>query len=189
MLEKVTEFLGVAAMNLGAILFLWVLLVVSGYAVARWCIKQTVSWKRVVCWISAVMGVVFGSVALLYILPPTLTAPISKVLIPNLICAAALHALLLAVDRYMRHRYGEGIIPTRLVVAIIIIYVSAILWSLALLKLNYISLMNLSDITTGYLTRTAIIGLLVLEIVGGRCKDSQEDDTSVSTSGNYGRRW
>jgi hypothetical protein len=188
MFEKVTDFLGVAAMNLGAVAVLWVLLTVSGYAIARWCIKQEISWQRVVRWISVAMAIVFGSVALLYILPPALTAPMTKVLVPNLICAAALHALLLAIDRYMRHRYGDGIIQTRLVVAIIVIYVVAILGSIALMKLNYLTIMQLSDIATGYLTRTAIMGLLALEILGGRCKDTQEDGSSSNS--NYGsRRW
>lgn len=186
MIDKVIQFMGAAAVNLGAIALLWVLLVVSGYVIARWCIRQEVSWQRVVRWISLAMAIVFGAVAFLYALPVKITAPLTEVLVPNLVCAAALHALMLAVDRYMLHRYGEGIIPTRLVLAIIIIYVVAILGSVALIKINYLPLMHLSEIATGYLTRTAIVGLLVLEILGGRCKDTENEKASSFSSA---RRW
>ena len=188
MLEKVTQFMGAAALHLGAIALLWVLLIVSGYTIARWCIKQEISWQRVVRWISVAMGAVFIVVALLYALPLTITAPITQVLVPNLVCAAALHALLLAVDRYMLHRYGDGIIATRLVLGIIIIYIIAVLGSIALIKFNSLTVMHLSQIVTGYLTRTAIIGLLILEILGGRCKDSQNSKATSGSSYNA-RKW
>ncbi len=184
MFERIADFFGVAAMHLGAVAVLWLLLTISGFAIARWCIKQEISWQRVVRWISVGMAVVFGSVALLYILPAHMTAPLTQVLVPNLVCAAALHALLLAIDRYMLHRYGDGIIPTRLVVALVTVYTVALLWSLAVIKLNYLPVMELSSIAVGYLTRTAIMGLLALEILGGRCKDTQIESASYGA-----RRW
>lgn len=185
MFERLSNFFELAALHLGAVAVLWVLLVLSGFVIAKWCIKQEISWQRVVRWISVAMALVFGAVAVLYLLPPEWTSPLTKVFVPNMIAAAALHALLLAIDRYMRHRHGEGIIQTRLVVAIIGVYTIAVLFSLVIIKLNYLTLMELSSIATGYLTRTAIVGLLAMEILGGRCKDSQTESSSTYTSSRW----
>lgn len=190
MLEKVADFFGIAALYLAAVVLLWVLLIVSGYALTRWCVKYSIAWSSVVKWITGAMLIVFVSTVTLSLLPPHLAVPITKVIIPSLVCAAALHALLLSTDRYMRHKYGEGIMPTRLVVAIILVYTMMILGSVGLIKLDYLPVMKLFAITIGYLTRISIIGLLVLEIWSGRCKEQKDDDnSSISSSGYSGGRW
>lgn len=176
MLVKFQSFVSGAMLHVGALVALWVLLVVASYGMAHWCFKKDIAWKKIIQWISVGMGIVLGAILALDFLPVRISAPLTKVIIPYLICAAALHSFLLAVDRYMRHKHSEGIIQTRLVVAVITVYVVSILLSLLVLKLNYLSVMTLSDIGVGYLTRIAIIGLLVLEILGGRCKDNQDFD-------------
>lgn len=187
MMEKVSIFAGTAATRLGAIAVLWFVVVVAAYAMARWCIRQHVPWQKVVQWVSLAMGTVFISTAVLYFFPKEIIVPVTKIFVPYLICAAALHALLLGIDRYMRHKHGEGIIPTRLVVATFIVYLLALLFALALAKVTRLAaLINVSDIAVNYLTRIAILSLLALEVVGGRCKDQSEDDTMTK---DYTRRW
>ena len=176
MLVKLQGLMSDAMLNLGALVVVWVLLVVASYGITRWCLKKDIAWEKIIQWITIGIGIVFGAIAVLDFVPVRISAPLTKVIIPYLICAAALHSFLLAVDRYMRHKYSEGIIQTRLVVAVITVYVVSILLSLLVLKLNYLSVMTLSDIGVGYLTRIAIIGLLALEILGGRCKDNQDVD-------------
>src|SRR3989338_8720882 len=99
MLEKVSHFFGPAVIHLGAVGVLWMVLVFAGYAIARLCIKQEVAWQKVVTWISTAMIIVFCGIVLLYLLPKSFTIPFASVVIPNLVCAVALHALLLSVDR------------------------------------------------------------------------------------------
>lgn len=190
MIQKFTALAEAAAVNLGAIALLWALFIATGYVMARWCFEQPIAWQKIIKWVSIAMGIVFICTVLMYILPEYATIPLTKVFVPYLICAIALHSFLLAVDRYMRHRHGEGIIQTRLVVAIITIYVVAILASLGMLKLHVASLIELSDIAVGYLTRTSIVALLVLEVIGGRCKEKSEGADSATTStSSYSSRW
>lgn len=187
MIEKVSLFAGAAATRLGAIAVLWVVVIVAAYAMARWCIRQHIAWQKVVQWVSLAMGTVFIGTALLYIFPQEITVPVTRIFVPFLICAVALHSLLLSIDRYMRHKHSEGIIPTRLVVAIFIIYLLALLFALALAKVATLAaLINVSSIAVSYLTRIALVSLLVLEIFGGRCKDQSENDSSTT---DYTRRW
>lgn len=171
---NIGTLLRAAAIHLSAVALLWVLLSIAGYAIARWCIKREIRWQKVVRWITAAMVLVFCSVLALYLIPERFTSSLTDVLVPNVVCAAALHALLLAVDRYMRHRFSEGIIPTRLVVAIILIYGLIGAASVTLIKLSFVPLIQVVDITIGYLTRIAVLGLLFVEILAGRCKDQKE---------------
>jgi hypothetical protein len=187
MFEQVKDVMEQSALHLGAIAFLWLFLVVAGFVITRWCIKQEISWQGVIRWISIIMSIVFALVVLMYLLPQRFSVPITKVLVPNLICAIVLHALLLSVDRYMRHRYSEGIIQTRLVLAIITIYICSISASVGLIKIHYLTLMRFSDILIGYLTRIALLGLLILEVLAGRCKDRSTQE--AITNDTYTQRW
>lgn len=186
MVGKLGAFFQALATHLIALAVVWVLLVGVSYVMLRWCFQRQIPWVRAAHWITGAMGVVLGGMGVLYALPLSLTLPISTVIIPHGICAMALHSLLLAVDRYMRHRFGEGIIQTRLVLFIITIYAVTILGAIVLIKVNNSFLSTISSLVFDYLTRGAIMGLLVLEIWGGRCKEPSDE----STSGSFmSKRW
>lgn len=187
MFQQIKGVMEQSALHLGAIVFLWAFLVIAGFVITKWCMKKEISWRRVIRWISIIMSTVFALVVLMYLVPQRFSLPITKVLVPNLICAVVLHALLLSVDRYMRHRYSEGIIQTRLVLALITIYIFSILVSVGLIKIHYLPLMRFSDILIGYLTRIAVLGLLILEILAGRCKDRSIKE--VEADDIYTQRW
>lgn len=187
MIDKLKLVIEQSAIYLGAVALLWFFLSIAGFAITRWCIKQEISWHRVIKWISMGMVTIFCSVVVIDFLPQTIGLAITQVVVPNIMCAAALHALLLSVDRYMRHKYEQGIIQTRLVVAIMLIYIAAGLFSVAVIKLQYLFVMRLSDIAVGYLTRTALIALLILEILAGRCKEEEKNE--IVASDDYTGRW
>jgi hypothetical protein len=186
MVANLGAFAQAAATHLIALSILWGVLVASSYVMVHWCLKKNMEWVRAAQYISVAMGLVFLCVVALYLLPEAWTVPLTKVIVPRLVCAAVLHSLILAVDRYMRHRYADGIIPTRLVVSIIGIYAISLLGSFLLLKINNLLLIEISDIATDYLTKGAIVGLLFLEVIGGRCKD-QPDEGSGEV--DYTKRW
>lgn len=194
MLVKIQGFMSEAMLHFGALVVLWVLLVAASYGVSHWCVKSELGWRKIIKWITVGMGIVCGGMIVLHFLPVSLGIPLTKVVIPYVVCAAALHGFLLAVDRYIRHKYADGMIQTRLVVAVITVYVVAISLALLVLKIPYASVMTLSDICIGYLTRIAIFGLLVLEILGGRCKESalperSESDATEEPIDSYSSRW
>lgn len=187
MVDRLKLVMEQSAIYLGAVALLWFFLVIAGITIAKWCIKEELSWQRVVEWISAGMALFFFSVLIIDFLPQSIGLALTQVIIPNIMCAAALHALLLSVDRYMRHKYGQGIIQTRLVVVIMLIYIITGLFSVGIIKLQYPFFMRLSDIAVGYLTRTALVVLLILEILAGRCKEEEKNE--VIASDDYTGRW
>jgi len=188
MVKNLGEIAQALAAQLIALGVVWTLLVVTSWIMFKWCFKREISWTRAAHWITGVMGVVLVGMGIQYALPQTLTAPIAQVVIPHIVCAMALHGLLLAVDRYMRHRDGEGIISTRLVLSILLIYVFSILGAVGLIKIHTIFLTDVAEIVVDYLTTGAIVGLLVLEILGGRCKD-QTQNLNENSSNNYSNNW
>jgi len=189
MIKKLGVFAQALTTQFIALGIIWAFLVGVSYVMLRWCFKQDIPWTKAVHWITGAMIVVLVGMGALYVLPLSITAPISQVIIPRLVCAMALHSMLLAIDRYMIHRYGEGIIPTRLVLSIILVYTVSILGAIALIKIQNKFLIDVAEIVVDYLTKGAIAGLLFLEIFGGRCKEKSSDDASNGSSNSYSGRW
>lgn len=187
MVKNVGAFAQALATQLIALGMVWMLLVAVSWMLLRFCFNKEVSWASTARWISGSM--VFMAVAMgsLYILPESLTDPINKVLVPCSICAIAIHSLLLVFDRYVRHKYGQGFVQTRLILLIVLVYVLAIVTAIGLIKIHNSFLIDVFYMTVDYLTKGAIVALLLLEVLSGRCKDQPQnsDRDSLNSVSNY----
>lgn len=191
MLAKLQDFMGIAMLHSGALIVSWALLIIASYGMAHWCFKSEISWRKIITWISIAMALVLTVVMTLDFLPDEISDPFRKVIVPYLICSVVLHSFLLAVDKYMCHKYNERIIQTRLVVAVIAVYGLFLGAGCLVLKVGPGTFMTLTDIGVGYLTRIGIVGLLVFEVMGGRCncKNTIENNSESEESDSYTSRW
>ncbi|MFT6765561.1 MAG: hypothetical protein ACJAZS_000439 [Alteromonas naphthalenivorans] len=141
----------------------WACIVAISYLMIRWCFDYEMSWKRVGMWATGTFVGVMASIAMYYILPQR-WQDITNVLFDHLICGAALHMLLFRVDGYLINKFGSGISRSKFYLGVIIIYGFMILDGLVVIQMNSHVIVKISDMVVEYLTRSAVLMCLVLEI-------------------------
>ncbi|NBQ17706.1 hypothetical protein EBU24_05305 [bacterium] len=184
-------FSGETLMVLGeyavSLISIWAVTVASGYGLIRWGFSEQISLQKAGKWVTAIIGSFGLLLMLLCLLPTVFHELLTDLLLPRLMCAASLHLFLLSLDRFIRHRHGgQGMIATRLVVAIIMVYVVLLIGALIVLKTSSEFLLRIAQLNSTYLMRGALLSTLFLEIYGGRCKahNSQEKECPLDNSSN-----
>lgn len=161
---------------------IWSVAVIGSYGLIRWGFTIPISLKKTVKWLSIIIGA-FGLFLIgLCIVPYHWESVLTNLIVPRLICAVSLHLFLLSLDRFIRHRHGgQGMIPTRLVVAIIMVYVVSVVAILAVLSTSSEFILRIAAFNSTYIMRGALLSTLFLEIYGGRCKEHKNSaDQSCS---------
>ena len=161
--------------------YMWGITIVGSYGLIHWGFNQNISFKKVIKWISMIIGA-FGLLLIgLYFVPHAWQEILTNVIIVHLMCAVSLHLFLLSLDRFLKHRYnGQGMIATRLVVAIIMMYIISTITILVVLHLSSQFLLRIIAFNNTYIMRSALLSTLFLEIYGGRCKEHNQSGTSCS---------
>jgi hypothetical protein len=167
-IQKMINFLEQIALYASSLFLVWIFLVAISYGVIRWCIKQEMSIVRIVSWISGGVLALFFAFIIFHLFAYTLQIMLTTIVIKNTMCAFVLHLWFLAIDRFLKYRYGNGMIQTRLVTLIIAIYCFFLVLSLVLLHNQSTFLLKLFTLTVEYLTQIGLVTVLIFEIVTGR---------------------
>ncbi len=170
--------------------YIWAICLIGSYSIIRWGFDETISFHKALRWVSGVIGTLVVLVGILYLLPLSWRIFIKDLFIPRLLCASALHLFLLSLDRFIRHRKGtQGMKPTRLVVAIFLVYLFS-MTGVLLITYGGLSefLCTISLLTSSYLVSGALLATLFLEIYGGRCKNHKNhefEEKQLSSSNTF----
>ena len=182
------EFLMVLSEYAVSLISIWAVAIAGGYGLIRWGFSQEISLQKAAKWVTAVTGSFGLLLILLCLLPAHFHEILTNLILPRLMCAASLHLFLLSLDRFIRHRRGgQGMMPTRLVVAIILVYVVSLIGALIVLKTSNEFLLGIAQLNSMYLMRGSLLSTLFLEIYGGRCKahkDSEKECPLDNSSSN-----
>jgi hypothetical protein len=169
MSDFLLKFIGVS--------IVWACIVAISYLTIRWCFDYEMSWKRFGSWAFGTFVSVISSIVAYYLLPQR-WQDVCNVLFDHLICGAVLHILLFRVDSYLVNKFGSGISRPKLYLGIMIIYGIMILDALVVIQMNSHMIVKVADMVIEYLTRSAVLMCLVLEIIA-RNKTKKEPEDSV----------
>lgn len=182
------EFLMVLSEYAVSLISIWVVVMAGGYGLIRWGFSEQISLQKAVKWVTVFIGSFGVLLIILCLLPIHFHEILTNLILPRLMCAASLHLFLLSLDRFIRHRRGgQGMMPTRLVVAIILVYVVSLIGALIVLKTSSEFLLRIAQLNSTYLMRGSLLSTLFLEIYGGRCKahkDSEKECPLDNSSSN-----
>jgi hypothetical protein len=182
--EKIIHFFGHMALHVSALFLVCLFLVVIIYAITRLCAQQPVIFH--LTWITVTMAGLCAVVALFNLLPIQFQFIVARIIIPQLLCAILLHTVILALNRFMNQCIGHGMIPTRIVLLITIIYIFFMTLSLVLIYCQHAFMTQLFNLVTNYLTKIGLVALLVFEVLAGRCKRSTLGQSGYSDSNEGG---
>lgn len=161
--------------------YIWSVAVIGSYGLISWGFNVSISFEKIIKWLSIIIGVFGLSLIGLSFFPENWQIIFTNLIVPRLICAFSLHLFLLSLDRFIKHRRsGKGMIPTRLVVAIIMVYIISTLEVLAVLGMSNEFALKIAAFNSIYIMRGSLLGSLFLEIYGGRCREHNQSDALCS---------
>jgi hypothetical protein len=125
-------------------------------------------------------------VALFNLLPIQFQFIVIHIIIPQIFCALLLHAVILALDRFMNQGAAQSMIPARLLLLITFVYIFFTTLSLVLIYCQHVFMTQLFDLVANYLTKIGLVALLGLEVLAGRCNRSALAQSSYSDTDEGG---
>lgn len=151
-----------------ALFLLWGICMLIASQLSRWYMCLPFYCNKMHAVITIVIGSLAAVIGLATLLPLPVFIALSKVTIPCMSAAVAVHLLLLSFDEFMQIRDHAPLAYPQKLVAVIIIYVIAFIMMLLALHIQSDFFLDIFDTVSSYVIYGCIYATLALQILSRR---------------------